>query len=159
MEHTCQKCGCISLLKMCPRCGAQMPMDAEIKALIEKGRQLSDEWCGPWCKPIHILIGERGKGQLTKDIVDCAQGMIHELVRTDKKAALTSRSPVTMAAASCYLSGYIIANKETQGKRGGQFARFCQIRKTQREIAHIFDLTETTVRNASHDLEIALAAR
>lgn len=101
----------------------------DIVAIIKEGIQTSDEWCGLWCKPIHLLINaapiDREEvswdGTSLSDIRQEANGLIHELVRSNRKAMCTSHSRTSMAAGALYIAGIMKDRRLSQQELGDTF--------------------------------------
>ena len=61
---------------------------AKNRKIIQQGEALGDAWCGPWCKPIQLLINERGNELLasrkekSEELLPTANNLIHQLTNS-----------------------------------------------------------------------------
>jgi hypothetical protein len=128
---------------------------AEVESAIRRGVSLSDEWCGPWCKPIHVLIRELGARMLASRVPDVTQeqfqmrlheaqeievahSFIHQIVCSSSKAALTGKSRLSMAAAALFLANQVLSSEKDSRSLG---------RFTEHQFAALSGITEVTLRN------------
>jgi hypothetical protein len=106
---------------------------------IEKGKGLADEWCGAWCKPIHVILAEFGTPAILasdstateaeiRAVITCAHNIIHKITESPRKSALTGRSRIVMAASALYLASVLTKHK------------VCQ-----RDLAHYFNVTDPAI--------------